>query len=693
MAYSMIENIKDLLQQRDELKKFTQNSLPMNQEEIALESEETTRQESEIRKKLKEMDLHIKNLDFDVNEVDDTTGFTCLMYFIHYLPDFAERLILFIMKKQGNTDNLSMFSKIDKNECTALMYAFDRGQSKIASLLIDSGYSNEGQVGKIYVTQESGEVQMLVGTALIVSLAAMSKQKYRTIQMQNTIIKLIHTKKANIGYASSDIGVTALITACIFRLQNIAIELIKTGQSKPNYADTKKNTALIYACMQNLKAVVRELLKTTEVNVNHIGDYGRTPLIWTCIDTCTDNCMATCMYMGMEECMEDCMDACMENKVNIFHQLMNKGVDVTILDVYEKSASHYAKQNNEMDMFVDLIIEVKLKKYPFLTYIDRNSKGTDIVDSKNNELTVIEYLQKDNNDHICFVMNSETNRGDPQVYYSSYTILQTLLLDRSQIKLECFNDNNDISETNLNTKHLFFNLAAIIPIQGLVLHVDIIETIEKQKYPENVKVENRCFSIIEVDNVKSIMSMNYYDIISATDDENVLVPISSDHCQEDKKNTVYGLSMAILINRNPILSNKPASRNRSSSTTTPSHPSTEGNLTIMYKSETQTLNGVPDITTYRDLKNMIVEKWTSLEKLEANKKYNINYVILGRVERENELDLDAVLPKKYYDNTAQAMITEKRSLETNDDSSMQTTKRRKSGGRNKRKQTAKRKKR
>jgi hypothetical protein len=49
--------------------------------------------------------------------------------------------------------------------------------------------------------------------------------------------------------------------ACKNSLPEVAIELIKTGQSKPDHIGSDNNTALIWACHNKLPEVAVELIK------------------------------------------------------------------------------------------------------------------------------------------------------------------------------------------------------------------------------------------------------------------------------------------------------------------------------------------------------------------------------------------------------------------------------------------------
>jgi ankyrin repeat protein len=71
---------------------------------------------------------------------------------------------------------------------------------------------------------------------------------------------------------------TALIWACKKSLSDIAIELIKTNQSKPDNIDSNGDTALIWACQNSLSDIAVELIKTNQSKPNHINSNGKSSL-------------------------------------------------------------------------------------------------------------------------------------------------------------------------------------------------------------------------------------------------------------------------------------------------------------------------------------------------------------------------------------------------------------------------------
>lgn len=75
---------------------------------------------------------------------------------------------------------------------------------------------------------------------------------------------------------------TPLIYACSMSLEIIAIELINSGNSKPNHIGDNGDTALIICCMNKLVRVVVALIKTGKSLPSHVNNDGDNALIIAC---------------------------------------------------------------------------------------------------------------------------------------------------------------------------------------------------------------------------------------------------------------------------------------------------------------------------------------------------------------------------------------------------------------------------
>ena len=116
--------------------------------------------------------------------------------------------------------------------------------------------------------------------------------RLRLVSVFDRIVNRGLLSQFNISMADSS-GNTALLYACRYGLSNVALELIKTGQSNPGQVNEGGNTALIWACRSvalsdvalsdvALSDVALELIKTGQSNPGHINNNGNTALIWAC---------------------------------------------------------------------------------------------------------------------------------------------------------------------------------------------------------------------------------------------------------------------------------------------------------------------------------------------------------------------------------------------------------------------------
>jgi len=97
-------------------------------------------------------------------------------------------------------------------------------------------------------------------------------------KMNDVALALIKSGKVDPGYINPK-GIqsyTALIIACTNKMTNVALELIKTGKSKPEHVDYRNATALIIACSNNMTNVALELIKTGKSNPEQVDTHGNT---------------------------------------------------------------------------------------------------------------------------------------------------------------------------------------------------------------------------------------------------------------------------------------------------------------------------------------------------------------------------------------------------------------------------------
>lgn len=93
---------------------------------------------------------------------------------------------------------------------------------------------------------------------------------------------LINSGKINLGEPNKNTSYTILILSIVLDLKDIALELIRTGQSNPGHKDSNKITALMYACDKNFDDVALELIATGQSDPGYQNDFGDTALMYAC---------------------------------------------------------------------------------------------------------------------------------------------------------------------------------------------------------------------------------------------------------------------------------------------------------------------------------------------------------------------------------------------------------------------------
>ena len=105
--------------------------------------------------------------------------------------------------------------------------------------------------------------------------------------MTDVALELIKTGESK-PEAQNESRDTALIYAAKNNMEKIVSELINTGQSNPGAVDEYGNTALITACMEKFENIALEIIKSGQSNPGHLNENGNTALIYACGNKLTD---------------------------------------------------------------------------------------------------------------------------------------------------------------------------------------------------------------------------------------------------------------------------------------------------------------------------------------------------------------------------------------------------------------------
>jgi len=129
---------------------------------------------------------------------------------------------------------------------------------------------------------------------------------------------------------------TALIWACQNKMTDVALELIKTGFSKPEHINNNHKTALIIACENNMTDVALELIKIDNFRQEYYNCHGNTLLILTCENKMTDVALELIKtgYSKPEYHDYKALKCAYKNKMtNVFKELMDIMMIESILTI------------------------------------------------------------------------------------------------------------------------------------------------------------------------------------------------------------------------------------------------------------------------------------------------------------------------------------------------------------------------
>jgi ankyrin repeat protein len=217
----------------------------------------------------------------------DKYGNTALMYACY--NNMSGVALELIATGQSNPE------RANKDGNTALMIACMNKMSEVALKLIETGNSNPDQVNNrghnalrfaevnrmvevIEELKKKGVTNLSIDTELMIAC----KNKNSKVALE-----LIKTGQSKLDQAD-DYGNTALMIACKNKMSEVAIKLIETGKSKPDHENNNDNTALIFACENKMTDVALELIATGQSNEGKANDDDNTALMVACYNKMTE---------------------------------------------------------------------------------------------------------------------------------------------------------------------------------------------------------------------------------------------------------------------------------------------------------------------------------------------------------------------------------------------------------------------
>ena len=136
-------------------------------------------------------------------------------------------------------------------------------------------------------------------------------------KMENVALEIIKTCNINYGELTY-FNHTTLMYACKYNMENVALAILEKCTCNVGYINKiYESTSLIIACMMNMEQVVKRLLMLDNINVNNQDINGTSALIM---------CSA-----HMSEDM-------------VILMLNYNGIDITVKDVFGRDVMYYAKR-------------------------------------------------------------------------------------------------------------------------------------------------------------------------------------------------------------------------------------------------------------------------------------------------------------------------------------------------------------
>ena len=181
---------------------------------------------------------------------------------------------------------LSRKKSVKKNKTAKSKYVMKGGVPSQLMRFINNKQTNEAlQLIQQLIQQNSNDVGVVDDRGYTALLFACNKQ------MSDIALALIKTGQSKPEHVTTS-GNTALTVACNNEMTEVALALIKTGQSKPEQVTALGNTALSFACNNKMTEVALALIKTGQSKPEHVNSDGNTALLFACNNKMTEVALA-----------------------------------------------------------------------------------------------------------------------------------------------------------------------------------------------------------------------------------------------------------------------------------------------------------------------------------------------------------------------------------------------------------------
>jgi ankyrin repeat protein len=211
---------------------------------------------------------------------------------------------------------------------------------------------------------------------------------------EDMALKLIESGNSKPDYVNND-GYTALIYACMNRMEKVAIKLIETGNSKPEQYDKKYlYTALIWSCVKNMPNVALKLIETGNSKPETVNRWYSTALMQACANKMEE------VAIKLIETGNSKPENVDKSNYTAFRVAFNEDLSESFLCKYISQPEISAKFINEhTNLLVNILKKNYIELFKMMLMIDVDFSAI-------NELYLIDYLEK-NKDKINFEIKNE----------------------------------------------------------------------------------------------------------------------------------------------------------------------------------------------------------------------------------------------------------------------------------------------
>ena len=470
-----------------------------------------------------------------------------------------------------------------------------------------------------------------------------------------------------------------IMWACKYNIPEVALLLIQSGKSNPEYVNKKGETALLYSLYEGLPDVSLVLIQTGKSRPEQVNVLGDTALIWACAISSSEVALAliqtgnsipdqvnsngnTALIYACKSNMTEIAIALIQTGDSMPEQVNLSGESALII-AKEKGLTEVVKLLNET---INIMFNI----------INLNATG---FDQTAQESYKISSFLSESRDNICIKLNNS-------YFLTSKIVIKNTMADMANIKYECKQAGDDVTiytkDSNIIYDTKYISLSSIIGLQALVNYNEMEKIV-------NDKTSSTLFYITRTrKKLPSIISQMYIDGGEG---------MSADHCGTGKERYVYNIYAA-----QPICGEVEELNSSESQTSDAANPqniseaatsqniseaaTSQNKLKIQYKGFVFPFP-VTETDTIGEIKKLLLEKLMS-ENLIASINQNVKFIYKGKIYTDDSILLSS-LENNPFDITLQSMVSPK----TGGRKTRKTRKTRKIYGRKKSKFTKNNKKR